>query len=214
MRDVLAPLYAHLVMTIVSSQALPTQVLGLLPCPLPQQPWNGMSTPLFNLLREQKFLFSNLKGGKFVSPWESFLIPNDTAVGASQEEKDEEIKNRDRLESIILREQLPVVRVPTRVMSAFVTEEISLEVTPSVMREYLSGPPAHGARHSILEQPHYSDALFLLQYCFTDINKANYHSLHRLPLLPLHSSGFGTISNKEYSDGYAPPSLLPLLSLW
>ena len=203
MKDVLAPLYAHLVMKIVSSStSSPAQVLDLLPCPLPTEPWNGMSTPLFNLLREQKFLHSKLNGGIFVSPWESFLIANDQPDTSkmSKEEQDEETSSRITLENILLRESLPVARVPTRVLQAFVTEEISLEVSPTVMREYLSGPPKHGNSHVILLSEHYQDALFLLQYCFKDINKTNYNSLHRLPLLPLHSNGFGVISNNECSD--------------
>ena len=39
-----------------------------------------------------------------------------------------------------------------------------------------------------------SDAIFLLQYCFRDINRNNYATVHGLPLLPLENGTLGRLA--------------------
>ena len=150
MRDVLAPLYSNLLVRVsalviadvtrtnskrqsqdvnaIMSRQYP-QVMDLLPCPVPPEPWNDLSSALFQSLREVKLLWSQRRGGQLVSPSSALLIvsssgtvADSTSPSNTPNENEEEVSVNNRLQSILLQEDLAVVRVSRDVLKALIEE--------------------------------------------------------------------------------------------
>ena len=73
-----------------------------------------------------------------------------------------------------------------------------MEVTPRTVRSWYRSPSNHPSLRNR------SDALFLLEYCASDIasDKRQLHVLTGLPLVPLCDGTLGTVRGEDHDDKY------------
>jgi hypothetical protein len=224
MNDILAPLYKELlilsfklcvdknntaivngksIITIAGHQVLfsPHDLLSLLPCPKPLDPWHNISSNLFSRIKDETLLYSNINGGQYIALKDAILLE-------SVENKDDkdEINIRRRLELLLIKENLNIVFVPSVILKSLIDNKCVIgEVTSELVRNHFSTSknknksiknhpcltPNDLSKESIQES--LSNAYFILQYCFKDINKSLYESLHYLPILPMENGSLGQI---------------------
>eukprot|EP01038_Epipyxis_sp_PR26KG_P006758 gene6758-9260_t len=194
MRDVLAPLYANLLLEVIKfsmddPKSAYNSIVSLLPSPTPPAPWNTITSSLFPLLKEENLLWSNINGGTLI-PMQSAYLLSETSL---------DIDSLNRLEQLLLKERVPVVVVPDHILATFLsTNCIQGEINPSIVRQHfdVSNVVSHPVLTISMEDGTSADdvisnASFLLQYCFKDIKKQNYSSLIGLKLLPLDDKTLG-----------------------
>lgn len=211
MTDVLAPLYADLIVYLSKNQSNVSlssclQLLSLLPCPLPNTHWRVTASALFPLIRSEKLLYSCLNNGTTLSPQKCFIMEifDDTTNLVAK-----------RLESLLLLEKIPVVTVPVEVMKVFVdTGSVAGVVNPKLVRSYFNGSnlkvstrydpsSRQGFSFSSLQisgsiltrQDAFQNALFLLDVCMQEIKTDEYADLLNIPLVPLEDGCLGVIGS-------------------
>lgn len=201
MKDVLAPLYAMLLNKMhVRAQAVTKQrnntanlsvqqlqnmqqhlhyrLLSLLPCPTPHEPWNNIATALFSCIAADKLFYSEIGGGAFVPLKDAYIMQRALL--------DDEDSVKQKLEQLLLLENIPVVRAPAVVVQALVTSKaVACEVNPALVRSlfHVSNARRHPTLgtngqsskqsapvlNTVLSEEQLGNAVFWLQYCFQDI---------------------------------------------
>ena len=210
MEDVLAPLYANLLLKMNSLIAEGDgssakndghsrhQVLDLLPCPIPAEPWNQLAKALFSCVQEEKILWSNLNGGCYVSIRDAVLLETYPKDNVDDDDNVKLAHEMDKLEQMLLEENLAVARVQKTVMQPMVEIGVGTAVTPDLVRKHFSNNTNRSrAKAGLLAGSHptlqdMEKVIFLLRYCFKDITMNNFSLLDGLPLVPLENNELGT----------------------
>lgn len=129
MEDVLAPLYVLLLTRLTnqlkkqhtrSTQRLSSfelhqlrekniGIYSLIPSANAPTPWNNIRQSVFSQIRDVELLWSNLNGGVYL-PAAKAIVALDSRLLSN--DSDEAIQMLDRLEEILLMEELPVVVLP------------------------------------------------------------------------------------------------------
>jgi hypothetical protein len=260
MRDVIAPLYAQLIimisnsiesnlkirfnsspaiessalsfeafqsMRIIQQESVPENILSLLPFPCPPAPWDTVTTSLIHSLRHERFLFTRIDKGKFISPSEAFVMTEEEGffdvknnlktkpIKETKQGSDKSLFNlapTSRLESLLLMENLPIVIVPPMVLRNLIDiPSGATEVKPEFIRQHFTQPralfPSILTKSNLSSSEVISNAVYLLQYCCLDITRDSYQLLHNLPLVPLQNGLLGTIGKANFL--VAPSMLQP-----
>jgi sacsin len=167
MSDVIAPLYAQLIVKVssvltrqsVDRAGAAAELLNLLPCPLPADNWKTVALSLFPLLGGSPILFSKISKGCLVTPAAAYLLESFNMSKVSQPAKEslcndaavqcttsavssltsEEDTTRFVLEGVLLQEQIPVVTVNDTVLRTLVSVGcVAGEVSPAFVRQYFT----------------------------------------------------------------------------
>jgi hypothetical protein len=233
MQDVLAPLYALLLpkacLHLSQTPYSPYSILSLLPCPVPQTPWDIISKILIPLLAEKHIFYSHINGGCYLPLKDAVLLESQLssvdflAIKTSNNEIIDG-NNTARLERLLLLEGLQVAVLPSDILPSL-EGFCKGKVTPSFIRKHFSmgqgvsrNHPAINSLSSVREirkgdlkiddsnvrSEDLSNALFLMQYAFQDItsNYASYSSLQGLSILPLEDGSLGVIGDSTASPFY------------
>jgi hypothetical protein len=233
MKDVLAPLYASLLIKIharaqiearegntspqkslqvlqIQQQQLHYKLLSLFPSPMPHDPWNNVVTGLFENLQNERLLYSEMGGGSFVSLKQAYVLQRNTPEDADA--------LHERLETLLLQENLAVVRTPEVLLKTLVASKaVAGEVNPALVRGLFHVSKAHthatlgvtnkpvaAALEHVLSPREMDCAVFWLQYCMRDITASTngpvtsavleqLQQLLNLHLLPLENDTLGTL---------------------
>ena len=196
MRDVVAPLYKELLVRCAGMcgqqlnwagntlQGRTSDLLSLLPCPLPSAPWNVVSAALLPLLQNEKLLYSRLGGGMTLSLRDAVLLEGEGR-------DDGEGAVRTRLEALLLEEGVAVVLLPPPVHKALLSSGCAgAAVSPEYVRALLADPRQHP---TLAGDASVSNATFYLHYCLRDINRSNYSAMQGIGVLPLEDGSLGKI---------------------
>ncbi|KAE9321360.1 hypothetical protein PF001_g4953 [Phytophthora fragariae] len=96
LRDVIAPCYARAILHLADTQAMePEHHVQLLPQALPPAPWDSLTYAFFSLIRSKPCLYSEVGGGRWVSPTESMVVRS--------------FSSSNQLEQLLLDDGFPVV---------------------------------------------------------------------------------------------------------
>lgn len=142
---------------------------------------------VFARLADKAFLFSNIDGGRFVPFKEAYLLEKEKAV------EDE----RDRLEDLLLMERLAVVRIAPADCAVLLDRNcVAGKVTPGMVRTHFRTKGASNAKQPVIHSSiadtnpqRIDNAVYLLQYCCSDLDKTtqSFDQLLGVFLLPLHN---------------------------
>ncbi|KAG8376016.1 hypothetical protein BUALT_Bualt09G0019100 [Buddleja alternifolia] len=155
---------------------------SLWPVGLFEEPWSLLVEHIYRSIWGSPVLYSNVEGGKWISPEEAFL--HDMEISGSKEFGD-----------VLVQLGMPIVPLPSDLFNMILnckTVNHQKVVTPDSVRHYLRGKYL-----SVLGR---SDMFMLLEYCLEDLidTDVGVHS-SQLPLLPLANGELGSLS--RYSEG-------------
>jgi hypothetical protein len=211
MEDILPPLYCKLLAHFNESMIMKSQnnlisknkVYDLFPCPIPSEPWDVLARAVFPLMSTYSLLWSKFRNGSFLKCNESFLL--------STSDASLDHGGIIRLESLLLKENLPVVLVSKELVDCFlVGSSIAGVVNSALVRQIFHSNSKR--LHPVLIKDDQSNpweqvvdsALFLLSYAMLDLRNSNngldYAVLQGLELLPLENQTMGTISDPETTE--------------
>ena len=170
-----------------------TRYYALLPQQRPAEPWGLLVDQLYLSLLMQPILFSECKGGMWVSPSEAVFTPTPTTAVTTDEAP---------MHAALLRSGMPLVRVPPAVFELLQSAaraagfELKVADAPTV-REWLR---ASEERQEGLSR---EEGLSLLSHCLADVAAASAagigggraDELHGLRLVPMSDGKLGLISH-------------------
>ncbi|KAJ4710441.1 Zinc finger, C3HC4 type [Melia azedarach] len=175
LEDVVAPSFTKLLVGVQGFLGPSASYYSLWPSGTFEEPWNILVEHIYRNIGNAYVLYSDLGGGKWVSPVEAFL-------------SDEEFTKRKELAEALLQLELPVVHLPNHLFNMFLKYAYGFQqqvVTPDTVRCFLS-------KCKILMSLSKSHKLLLLEYCLEDLLDADVGThANNLPLLPLANGEFG-----------------------
>lgn len=185
LEDVVAPSFTHLLLGLRGVLGQSRLYYSLWPIGSFEEPWNILVEHIYRNIGSAPVLYSDLEGGKWVSPVESFL-------------HDEEfIKSKELGEALVLL-RVPVVHLPNPLFNMLFKYAAGFQqrvVTPNMVRLHL-----RECKTLITLSRSYK--LILLEYCLEDLIDADVVTYaYGLPLLPLANGDFGLLS--EASKGFS-----------
>lgn len=233
MQDVLAPLYVLLLakacLHLTQTPYSPYSILSLLPCPIPQTPWDIIFRSLIPLLADESLFYSRINGGCYLPLKDAILLesPLSTDDLLAIKTSDNELidsTNTVRLERLLLLEGLQVTVLPLDILSSLEVFGKG-KVTPSFIRNQFSVGHGISRNHPAISSlsdfreirkgdlkiddsdkrsEDLSNALFLIQYAFQDITSDydSYSSLQGLSILPLEDGSLGVIGDATAAPFY------------
>ncbi|GMH07070.1 hypothetical protein Nepgr_008910 [Nepenthes gracilis] len=186
LEDVIAPAFTHL-LTCVQDVLGPTKsYYSLYPSGDFEEPWNILVECIYRNAAQAPVFYSDIGGGKWVSSAEAFLHVK-------------EFNSSDELGDVLVELGMPVVRLPNylHVMLLKYTKDSQQKVvTPETVRHFLRECGTRSMLGSYYK-------LLLLEYCLEDLidSEVGRHA-YNLPLLPLASGEFGTLSEASKGISY------------
>ncbi|KAG8376019.1 hypothetical protein BUALT_Bualt09G0019400 [Buddleja alternifolia] len=182
LEDVVAPSFAKLLLGMRQLLGSTEIYYSLWPVGLFEEPWSLLVEHIYRSIWGSPVLYSNVEGGKWISPEEAFL--HDMEISGSKEFGD-----------VLVQLGMPIVPLPSDLFNMILnckTVNHQKVVTPDSVRHYLRGKYL-----SVLGR---SDMFMLLEYCLEDLidTDVGVHS-SQLPLLPLANGELGSLS--RYSEG-------------
>ncbi|KAJ0094050.1 hypothetical protein Patl1_16358 [Pistacia atlantica] len=185
LEDVVAPTFAQLLVGVQGLLGPSNSYYTLWPSGPFEEPWNILVEHVYRNIGNASVLYSDLGGGKWVSPVEAFL-------------HDEEFPKTKELAEALLQLGMPVVHLPSHLFNMCLKYAFGFQqkvVTPDSVRIFLR-------KCKVLTTLNRSYKLILLEYCLEDMIDDDVGTyLEDLPLLPLANGNFGLFY--ETSKGVA-----------
>lgn len=183
LEDVVAPTFTQLLLGVQRLLGPTESYYALWPSGSFEEPWSICVEHIYQNIGHAPVLYSELEGGKWVSPLEAFL-------------HDEEFSGSMELGEALVQLGMPVVHLRKDLLDMLLKCTSSFQqkvVTPDSVRHYLRECRS-------LTTVSRSYKLVLLEYCLQDLldDDVSRHA-YKLPLLPLASGHFGLLS--EVSKG-------------
>jgi sacsin len=170
--DVVAPAYCKLLVAATQILGRGNQYFQLWPSQGRAEAWNGAVSAFYKSACRANVVYTELGSGQWIKPADAILVP--------------EGESSDQLAMMLLKGQLPVVRVPERILSRLQESGVPLQdVSPRYVRAWLS-------KAGLPSEYNWDNGIFMLEYCLSDLTKDTYIELVGLPLVPLSTKGFGT----------------------
>ncbi|TQD90400.1 hypothetical protein C1H46_024037 [Malus baccata] len=186
LEDVVAPAFTQLLLGVRGLLDSRNSYYSLWPDGSFEEPWNILVEHIYRNISSAPVLYSDLDGGKWVSPIEAFL-------------HDEEVTKSKELSEALIDLGMPVVCLHNSLFNTLLKYASSFQqkvVTPDAVRCF-----ARECRSvSTLGKYH---KLVLLEYCLEDLLDADVGThAYNLPLLPLANGEFGSLSDTSKGISY------------
>ncbi|KAE9248135.1 hypothetical protein PF004_g4009 [Phytophthora fragariae] len=186
LRDVIAPCYARAILHLADTQAMePEHHVQLLPQALPPAPWDSLTYAFFSLIRSKPCLYSEVGGGRWVSPTESMVVRS--------------FSSSNQLEQLLLDDGFPVVNNLAEDLERVLvkTGTIPSYVEPHRVREaYKTKNSCHAGDCKAVE--------CLLSFILSDMEPDRLNALIGVNFLPVAD---GTLRTFERRSEFDPSEL-------
>ncbi|XP_026408158.1 sacsin-like isoform X2 [Papaver somniferum] len=186
LEGVVAPAYKNLLLGARDLLGSTKFYYSLWPSGSFEEPWKLLVEEVYKIIGNSPVLYSDLDGGKWVSPTEAFL-------------HDEEFTKSKELGEALLLLGMPIVHLPNPLIDILLRYSSGFRqrvVTPETVRHFIkaSGTLISSSRLT---------KLVLLDYCLQDLIDADVvRHTSGLPLLPLASGEFGSFSESSHRISY------------
>ncbi|KAG6593272.1 Sacsin, partial [Cucurbita argyrosperma subsp. sororia] len=186
LEDIIAPSFIELLIGVQVFLGPTDAYFSLWPSGSFEEPWNILVEQVYKNIGNALVLYSNVEGGKWVSPNEAFL-------------HDDKFARSTELGEALVRLGMPIVHLPENLSNMLLKFCCTFQqkvVTPCTVRQFL-----RDCKHvSTLNRPY---KLVLLEYCIEDLIDADVctHAFG-LPLLPLANGDFGLFSEASKGISY------------
>ncbi|TDH74225.1 hypothetical protein CCR75_001452 [Bremia lactucae] len=181
--DVIAPCYARAIIHLAGGHVLrPDQHIQLLPQAIPPAPWDSLTFSFFSQIRDKLCLYSEVEGGRWVSPAESMVICSTTS-------------NREELEQLLIEDGFPVVRILSEDLERVLvkTETMSSYVGPQTLRDlYKSKLSSHAGNMKA--------TVCLLDFMLSDLDPSRLDLLVDVNFLPIADGSLQTFKKPVTFD--------------
>ncbi|XP_075490038.1 uncharacterized protein LOC142528761 isoform X2 [Primulina tabacum] len=186
LEDVVAPCFNKMLLGIQQLLGPTRNYYSLWPIGSFEEPWNLLVEHIYRSIRKSPVLYSEVQGGKWISPKEAFL--HDSESSGSKE-----------LGDVLVQLGMPTVPLPSDLFNMILNSTTASDqkvVTPDSVRQYL-----RNCHHlNVISK---SWKLMLLEYCFEDLVDTDAGSrASGLPLFPLANGDFGPISKSTEGITY------------
>jgi sacsin len=186
LEDVVAPSFARLLLCLREVLDSRDSYFSLWPSGSFEAPWSILVEQIYKNICNAPVLFSDLDGGKWVSPADAYL-------------HDEEFSGSKDLGDALLQLEMPIVCLPRLVFDMLLKHPSFLlpkVVTPDRVRNFLKECKTLSALKKSLK-------LVLLEYCLDDLTDDSVCTqASNLKLLPLANGDFGFFSGRTGSVSY------------
>lgn len=186
LEDVVAPSFTQLLLGVQGLLGPEDSYYSLWPNGTYEEPWNLLVDQIYRNIFNAPVLYSELEGGKWVSPVEAFL-------------HDEEFGKSKELGEALVQLGMPVVHLPNILFNMLLNNASEVKqkvVTPDNVRCFLR-------ECKTLVSLIKSYKLVLLEYCLEDLidSEAVTHA-YDLPLVPLANGDFGLFAEATKGISY------------
>ncbi|XP_021846367.2 uncharacterized protein [Spinacia oleracea] len=183
LEDVVAPIFRSLLLGVQGILGPTSSYYSIWPTGDFEEPWSILIQQIYKNIIQAPVLYTNVGGGKWVSPADSFL-------------HDEEYTDKEELATVLLLLGKHIVRLPNSLRNMLMKCTTDFEwrvITPETVRCFIRD---YGSISSLGS----AQRLLLLEYCLEDLLDSDVgRYANNLPLLPLVNGGFGSFS--EASKG-------------
>ncbi|KAF9624036.1 hypothetical protein IFM89_007734 [Coptis chinensis] len=184
--DVVAPLFVKLLLGLRSLVNPSGLYYSLWPTGSFEEPWNLLVEQIYKSIGNTPVLYSDIDGGKWVSPTEAFF-------------HDEHFAKSTELGEALSLLGLPIVHLPTSLTNMFLNYDPSFQqrvINPATVRSFLRECGTLTTSNRLCK-------LLMLEYCLQDLIDTDVGShANGLPLLPLASGEFGCFSEASHGISY------------
>uniref|UniRef100_A0A9I9DSX1 RING-type domain-containing protein n=1 Tax=Cucumis melo TaxID=3656 RepID=A0A9I9DSX1_CUCME len=186
LEDIIAPAFIELLLGVQILLGPTDTYFSLWPSGSFEEPWNILVEQVYKIISNALVLYSNVDGGKWVSPNDAFL-------------HDDKFTRSTELSEALVLLGMPIVHLPetlSNTLLKFCSTFQQKVVTPCTVRHFL-----RECKHVFtLNRPY---RLVLLEYCIEDLIDADVcTNLFGLPLLPLANGDFGLFSEASKGISY------------
>lgn len=186
LEDVVAPAFVQLLLGVQTLLGPTDLYYSLWPTGSFDEPWNILVEQIYRNIGNSPVFYSDLDGGKWVSPVESFL-------------HDQEFSKSKELGESLVQLGVPVVHLPNDLFNMLLKFTLTFQlkvITPDSVRHRLR----QCKTVSMLSR---SYKLIFLEYCLEDLVDTDVgEHAHGLPLLPLATGDFGVLSEASKGLSY------------
>ncbi|KAL6203124.1 hypothetical protein ACLB2K_026827 [Fragaria x ananassa] len=180
LEDVVAPAFTQLLLGIQGLLESRKLYYSLWPSGSFEEPWNILVEHIYRNISNAPVLYSEIEGGKWVSPVEAFL-------------HDQEVTKSKELGEALIELGMPIVGLLNNLFDMLLKYASTVRqkvVTPDTVRCFLR-------ECRLLSSLGKAYKLVLLEYCLEDLLDADVGThAYNLPLLPLANGEFGLLSDK------------------
>ncbi|DBA01824.1 TPA: LOW QUALITY PROTEIN: hypothetical protein N0F65_002940 [Lagenidium giganteum] len=193
LEDVIARCYARAVMELANNTLVPTlQHMKLLPQRVPPAPWDSLAGRTLSLLRERACLFSEVDGGKWISPSRAVI------VSRKQE-------SSEQLTKLLLGDQFPVVSHLTEDLehTLISTQTVTSYCDPKSVRDvYRRRPSSHVGDKGAIK--------CLLDFVVQDLQAGSMAELIGVYLLPIADGSLQRFGSNAEDGNHSLSSLVSM----
>lgn len=186
LEDVVAPTFRQLLIGVQGLLHSKNLYYSLWPSGTFEEPWNILVEHIYRNIFDAPVLYSDLGGGKWVSPVEAFL-------------HDDQFSKSEELGQALMQLGMAIVNLPTFLCNMLLKYPSTFKqkvVTPDTVRKFFRECKAF--MH--VDKSH---KLVLLQYCLEDLIDDDVGTYaYNLPLLPLANGDFGLLSEASKGMSY------------
>ncbi|KAL6189694.1 hypothetical protein ACLB2K_036097 [Fragaria x ananassa] len=186
LEDVVAPAFTQLLLGIRGLLESRKLYYSLWPSGSFEEPWNILVEHIYRNISNAPVLYSEIEGGKWVSPVEAFL-------------HDQEVTKSKELGEALIELGMPIVGLPNNLFDMLLKYASTVRqkvVTPDTVRCFLR-------ECRLLSSLGKAYKLVLLEYCLEDLLDADVGThAYNLPLLPLANGEFGLLSEATKGISY------------
>ncbi|KAK9115561.1 hypothetical protein Sjap_014508 [Stephania japonica] len=186
LEDVVAPAFVNLLLGARGMLSQSKLYYSLWPNGSFEEPWEILVRMIYKSIAGVPVLFSDIEGGKWLSPRDAFL-------------HDEEFAKSKELGQALLLLRMPIVYLQSPLIDKLLKYGTNFHqkvVTPATVREFLRECKG-------LLPLSRSDKLVLLEYCLEDVIDADVGRIaNGLPLVPLASNEFGSFFEESQGISY------------
>ncbi|KAG4170211.1 hypothetical protein ERO13_A12G134051v2 [Gossypium hirsutum] len=186
LEDVIAPIFMQMLLGVRELLGPTNSYYSLWPKGSFEEPWSILVENIYKNISNSAVLYSDLGGGKWVSPVEAFL--HDGEFGKSKE-----------LAEALLQLGMPIVHLPSYLFDMFLKYATDFQqkvVTPDTVRHFLRSCKT-------LMSLSKSFKLVLLEYCLEDLIDSDVGAYaNNLSLIPLANGDFGIFSEGTKGVSY------------
>lgn len=183
LEDVVAPSFMHMLLGVKDLLGPTESYYSLWPTGSFEEPWSILVQQIYKNIKNAPVLYSDLEGGKWVSPDEAFL-------------HDQEFTKSKDLGLALIQLGMPVVHLPNSLFDMLLKYDSSKVVTPATVRQFLR-------KCKTCTNLGKTYKLVLLEYCLEDLVDDDVGiEAYNLPLLPLANGEFGLFSEAPKGISY------------
>jgi len=192
LRDVIAPLFATLVIEASKILGPIHNYYDLIPTTEPAKPWTVLYQAFYELIKDKPIIFSEASGGSWFPP--TSVIAMTVSEGQIIPVQGTE-PNDVRLYRLLKQENLPVANIPAALLKSMQPKGcFGFLADATFLRSYYKRNVAHP---SLVNR---EDAMFILNLIAKDLPNDKYDELHGLQLVPLANGKLGTFRPKESGE--------------